>query len=116
MNTKSLSLIVLGSITVAIHLVGFAAVEVGAQKFLAQTVTYRDLDLSRPADAAVLYARIGHAAAEVCEPFDSAHGAKAALQHKCVERAIATTVARVNDANLTARYQAQYRLRVTAQS
>ena len=104
MNTKSLSLIVLGSITVAIHLVGFAAVEMGAQKFLAQSVSYRDLDLTRPADAAVLYDRIGHAAAEVCEPFDGSKGSGAALQHKCVDRAIATTVARVNDANLTARH------------
>src|ERR1700733_14904439 len=113
MNTKSLSLIVL-AITVAIHLIGFAAVDVGAHKFLAQSVSYRDLDLSRPTDAAVLYERIGHAAAEVCEPFD---GAKAAsLQHKCVDRAIATTVARVNDPNLTARHRAEYRVHVAAQS
>jgi UrcA family protein len=116
MNTKSLSLIVLGSITVGIHLVGFAAVEVGAQKFLAQSVSYRDLDLSRPADAAVLYDRIGQAAAQVCEPFDSSHGSKAALQHRCVDRAIATTVARLNDANLTARHHAQYQSRAAAQS
>ena len=116
MNTKSLPLIVLGLITAAIHLLGFAAVEVGAQKFLAQSVSYRDLDLSRPADAAVLYERIGQAAAEVCEPFDGSHGSKASLQHKCVDRAVATTVARVNDANLTARHHAEYRLRVAAQS
>jgi UrcA family protein len=116
MNTKSLSLIVLGSITVAIHIAGFAAVEVGAHKFLAQTVSYRDLDLSRPTDAAVLYERIGHAAAEVCEPFDGAKGHAASLQHKCVDRAIASTVARVNDANLTARHRAEYRVRVAAQS
>jgi UrcA family protein len=116
MNTKSLSLIVLGSITVAIHLAGFAAVEVGAQKFLAQTVSYRDLDLSRPTDAAVLYERIGHAAAEVCEPFDNAKGHAASLQHKCIDRAIASTVARVNDANLTARHRAEYRVHVAAQS
>jgi UrcA family protein len=116
MNTKSLSLIVLGSITVAIHLVGFAAVEVGAHKFLAQTVSYRDLDLSRPADAAVLYDRIGHAAAQVCESFDTAKTSGAKLQHKCVDRAVATTVARINDANLTARHHADYRLHVAAQS
>ena len=116
MNTKSLSLIALGSITVAIHLAGFAAVDVGARKFLAQTVSYRDLDLSRPTDAAVLYERIGQAAAEVCEPFDAAKGHAASLQHKCVDRAIATTVARVNDANLTARHHAEYRVHVAAQS
>lgn len=116
MNTKSLSLIVLGTITVAIHLAGFAAVEVGAQKLLAQTVSYRDLDLSRPTDAAVLYERIGHAAAEVCEPFDGAKGHAASLQHKCIDRAIASTVARVNDANLTARHRAEYKVHVAAQS
>src|ERR1700722_11769427 len=114
MNTKSLPLIVLGSITVAIHLIGFAAGDVGAHKFLAQSVSYRDLDLSPPTDAAVLYERIGHAAAEVCEPFDDAKAAS--LQHKCVDRAIATTVARVNDPNLTARHRAEYRVHVAAQS
>jgi hypothetical protein len=38
------------------------------------------------------------------------------LQHKCVDRAIATTVARVNDPNLTARHRAEYRVHVAAQS
>jgi UrcA family protein len=116
MNTKTLSLIALGSITVAIHLAGFAAIEVGAHKFLAQSVSYRDLDLTRPADAAVLYDRIGHAAAQVCESFDTRKISGALLQHKCVDRAISTTVARINDANLTARHHAEYRVRVAAQS
>ncbi len=75
MNTKTLPLVTLASITVAIHLLGFAAVGLGAQKLGAQAVTYRDLDLSRPADAAVLYGRIGHAAEEVCAPFATAAGA-----------------------------------------
>lgn len=116
MNTKSLPLIILGSITVAIHLLGFAAVQVGAQQLLTQSVSYRDLDLSRPADAAVLYERIGHAAAEVCETYDGLKGARATLQRKCVDQAIAATVARVKDANLTARYHAGYKLRLAAQS
>jgi UrcA family protein len=109
MNTKSLPLLVLGSITVAIHLLGLAVVQVGAERVLAQSVSYRDLDLSRPADAAQLYDRIGHAAAEVCEAYDGLKDARPALHHKCVERAIAATVARVNDANLTARHQ-EYKL------
>jgi UrcA family protein len=116
MNTKSLPLIVLGSITIAIHLVGFAAVHVGAQKLLAQSVSYRDLDLARPADAAVLYDRIGHAAVEVCETFDGAKGSGETARRQCLDQAIAATVARVNDANLTARHHAGYKVRLAAQS
>ena len=116
MNTKSLPLIVLGSITVAIHLLGFAVVQVGAEELLTQSVSYRDLDLSRPADAAVLYERIGHAAAEVCETYDGLTGSRQTQQRQCVDQAIAATVARVNDANLTARHHAGYRVRVAAQS
>ena len=111
MDTKTLRLTLLGSITIAIHLVGFAAVQVGAQKLLAQSVSYRDLNLSRPADAAVLYDRIGHAAEEVCEPFAGAKGFGPKLRRKCVDRAIAATVARVNDANLTARHRSNYKMR-----
>jgi UrcA family protein len=116
MNTKSLPLIVLGSITVAIHLLGFAAVQVGAERVLAESVSYRDLDLSRPADAAVLYDRIGHAAAEVCETYDGLKDSHPKLLRRCVDQAIAKTVARINDANLTARHYAGDRLQVAAQS
>jgi UrcA family protein len=114
MNTRTLPLATLASITVAIHLLGFAAVGVGAQKLGAQAVTYRDLDLSRPADAAVLYARIGHAAKEVCAPFDSAAANARNLRDKCIEQAIAATVARLNDANVTAQYHAAYTVRIAA--
>lgn len=116
MNTKTLPLILLGSLTIAIHLAGFAAVHLGSQMLLAQSVSYRDLDLSRPADAAVLYDRIGHAAAEVCEPFDGAKSHAQKLRRKCVDRAIAASVARVNDANLTARHHAGDKLPLAAQS
>jgi len=115
MKTNRLS-VLFGSITVAIHLAGFAAVEVGAQRFLAQTVSYHDLDLSRPADAAVLYARIGAAATQVCERFDAGAASHQALRHKCEERAIAATVTRVNAANLSARHDAGFKGRSAAQS
>lgn len=117
MNTKSLPLIILGSLTVAIHLAGFAAVHVGAEKLRAQSVSYRDLDLSHPADAAVLYERIGQAATQVCESFDGTQASRQRLRQKCIARAIAATVARINDANLTARHQAGFRAsRVAARS
>jgi UrcA family protein len=116
MNTKSLPLIILGSITVAIHLAGFAAVHVGAEKLRAQAVSYHDLDLSRPVDAAVLYERIGQAAAQVCEAFDGSQASRQRLRQQCIDEAIATTVARVNDANLTARHHTEYRVRIAARS
>lgn len=115
MKTNRLSLL-FGSITVAIHLAGFAAVEVGAKKLLAETVSYHDLDLSRPADAALLYKRIGKAAEQVCERFDAGEASHQALRHSCEERAIAATVARVNEANLSAQHEAGFKLRVAAQS
>jgi hypothetical protein len=46
MNTNRLSLI-MGSITVAIHLAGFAVVDIGAKHFLARTASYHDLGKSR---------------------------------------------------------------------
>ena len=115
MKTNRLSLL-FGTITVAIHLAGFAAVDLGAQKLLDETVNYHDLDLSRPADAAVLYERIGHAATQVCERFDSAKASGEALRHRCVAQAIAATVAHVNDANLSARHDMGAKVRIGAQS
>jgi UrcA family protein len=115
MKTNPLSLI-FGTITVAIHLAGFAAVDAGAQKLLAQTVSYHDLDLSQPADAAVLYKRIGAAAAEVCERFDAGAASHQGLREKCAERAIAATVTRLNEANLSARHDAGFKVRAAAQS
>jgi UrcA family protein len=114
MNTKTLPLVTLASITVAIHLIGFGAVGLGAQKLGAQAITYRDLDLSRPADAAVLYARIGHAAEEVCAPFAAAARAGHTLHDKCVEQAIAATVAQLGDANVTAQHRTACSVRVAA--
>ena len=115
MKTNSLSLI-MGSITVAIHLAGFALVDIGARHLLAQTVSYHDLDLSRPADAAVLYQRIGAAAAEVCERFDAGAASHQELRERCAARAIAATVAHLNDATLRARHDASFKAGSAAQS
>jgi UrcA family protein len=116
MNTKTLPLITLASITLAIHLLGFAAVGLGAHKLGAQAVTFSDLDLSRPADAAVLYERIGHAAEEVCAPFDGATGAAQSLRHKCIEQAITATVAQLNDGNVSAQHHTAYTVRIAGTS
>ena len=116
MKTKRLSVLVLGSITVAIHLIGVGAVELGAQRLTAQSVSYRDLNLSRSADAAVLYDRIGQAAAQVCETFNSPKLPRQTLRSRCVDLAIATTVARVHDASLTAHYRAGSKLHLAEKS
>lgn len=116
MNTKQMPLLLLGSITIAIHLLGFTVVAAGTHQILAQSVSYRDLDLAQPADAAVLYERIGQAAAHVCETFSGAPAPVEGSREKCVSRAIATTVTRVNAPNLTARFQSEWKTRITSQS
>ncbi len=63
-------------------------------------VRYCDLDLSKPADAARLYARIRHAAASVCPSSWSD-----SPQRDCYEVAVAAAVARVNNPLLSARHQ-----------
>jgi UrcA family protein len=110
MKTNRLSVLVFGSITVAIHLIGVAAVGLGAQQLAAQSVSYRDLNLSRSTDAAVLYHRIGQAAAQVCETFKSAQPPREALRNRCVDKAIAKSVARIHDASFTAQYRAVSKL------
>lgn len=63
-------------------------------------VRYYDLDLSKPADAARLYARIRHAAARVCP---SSWGDSP--QRDCYDAAVAAAVAHVNKPLLSARHQ-----------
>jgi UrcA family protein len=99
MNTQTLPHATLATITLALHLFGVAALGIGAQKLGAEAVSYHDLDLSRPADAAILYSRIDHAAEEVCAPFGGAADAATQLRESCVQRAIAATVAQLNGAN-----------------
>jgi UrcA family protein len=99
MNTQTLPHLTLATITLALHLFGAAALSVGTQKLGAQAVSYRDLDLSRPADAAVLYSRIDRAAQEVCAPLGGAADAATKLRESCVDRAIAATLSKLNDAN-----------------
>lgn len=98
MNTQTLPHLTLATITLALHLFGVAVLGVGAQKLGAQAVSYRDLDLSRPADAAVLQSRIDRAAEEVCAPFGGAADAATKLRESCVDRAVANTLSKLNDA------------------
>ena len=74
----------------------------GAMITESKVVRYYDLDLSKPADAARLYARIRHAAARVCP---SSWGDTP--QSDCYDAAVAAAVARVNKPLLSTRHQQQ---------
>ena len=63
-------------------------------------VSFRDLDLSKPEDAARLYARIRHAAASVCPS-----RWEDLPQRGCYDAAVAAAVARINKPLLSARHQ-----------
>ncbi len=65
-----------------------------------KVVRFNDLKLDQTGDVAALYARIRHAAAQVCSS-----GAGSAMQRDCYEKAIATAVARVNNPSLTAYHE-----------
>ena len=72
----------------------------GATITESKVVRFCDLDLSKPADAARLYARIRNAAARVCP---SSWGDSP--QRDCYDAAVAAAVARVNMPLLSARHQ-----------
>ena len=63
-------------------------------------VSFRDLDLSKPEDAARLYARIRQAAASVCPSRWEDRP-----QRGCYDAAVAAAVARINKPLLSARHQ-----------
>jgi UrcA family protein len=70
------------------------------------TVKYADLDLSIPAGAAALYARIERAARQVCLPLDGGNLSSKARMSACVHKAIADAVAKVNQPALFDAYNA----------
>jgi UrcA family protein len=84
-----------------------AAVESG--EVATRRVSFADLDLTRSAGAAVLYARIKSAAAEVCEPINVREVASVMRSHGCAQQAIARAVADVNAPALTSYYLAKRR-------
>jgi UrcA family protein len=71
------------------------------------TVKYADLNIAGREGAAVLYARIQHAAENVCLQFDWG-GLDAYVQRKaCIHKAVSGAVAQVNAPALTALYSAK---------
>lgn len=68
-----------------------------------QTVSYADLDLSKPAGVQTLYQRIKAAARNVCGPVDQyTYASSHRAFRKCCETAIADAVAQVDRPTLTA--------------
>jgi UrcA family protein len=65
-------------------------------------VSYADLDISKPADAKILYGRIARAAREVCH-FSAGYETLGAAQsmHRCVDYAIANAVTDVGSPALS---------------
>ena len=69
-----------------------------------ETVKYSDLQMSRTADAARLYARISMAARDVCEELDHGNLSSKVIFHRCVQQAIANAVDKVDQPALYSIY------------
>jgi UrcA family protein len=70
-------------------------------------VRFADLNLSRSEGARVLYRRLKGAAEAVCAPLDDRDAARHMSYKVCVQTAISTAVAKVNQPALTAYYAAK---------
>ena len=69
-------------------------------------VSYQDLDLARPADARVLYARLQRAAGAVCDNFRGLDLASRAVYARCYNAALTAAVRQVNAPQVLALHQA----------
>lgn len=75
-----------------------------------QTVSFADLDLSKPAGAQTLYKRIQKAARHVCGPIDKyMYVTPRKAFRECYQEAIAAAVAQVDRPSLTALHREQTR-------
>jgi len=70
-------------------------------------VHFADLDLSRSEGATVLYQRLKGAAKTVCAPLDDRNLARHQSFEACMQNAISTAVAKVDEPALTAYYEAK---------
>jgi UrcA family protein len=70
-------------------------------------VSYQDLDLSRPADAKLLYRRLQEAASTVCEPVSAEELARHLAFKRCYEAALDHAVVQINAPQLLAVHSAQ---------
>jgi UrcA family protein len=79
-------------------------------KAKAQTVSFADLDLSKPAGAQTLYKRIKAAARHVCGPVDNyTFVTPASAFRQCYAKAIADAVAQIDRPSLTVLHREETR-------
>jgi UrcA family protein len=71
------------------------------------TVRYSDLNLDTQAGAAALYQRIRHAAEQVCGKVDSRRLDEVVAVQTCTDKAVASSVSAVGNAQLTSQYTAR---------
>jgi UrcA family protein len=64
------------------------------------TVSYRDLDLSRPADGRVLYVRLARAAGAVCPAVPSYELERFAAYQRCVRTVLESAVQQIHSVTL----------------
>lgn len=95
----------------AVALAGPALAQEGEANDIARAVPvrYADLDLSRATDAAILLSRLHNAANAACERPEIAQQGPALrrVMDACRTRALEAAVARINEPQLTALYDAE---------
>ena len=69
-------------------------------------VSYQGLDLSRPADAQTMYARLQRAASAVCEPVPAAELARHRVWEQCYRASLERAVNQIDAPQVLARYRA----------
>ncbi len=69
-----------------------------------KTVSYADLDLSKPAGAQALYDRIKKAASSVCSELEDSQFEHRVMFRECYDQAVANAVAKANRPMLTTLY------------
>ena len=92
----------------ATAIIAFAGVSKGGAALAAEpvtyskTVTYGDLNLDTAQGASVLYARLRHAAQQVCSPLESKELSLRSAWQSCVNNALTSAVTQVNKPTVTA--------------
>lgn len=76
------------------------------------SVSYQSLDLSKQADAQVLYSRLRAAARIVCRQFEGFELSRVRQHEACYDQALSNAVAAVDHANLTALYRSDETIRL----
>jgi UrcA family protein len=79
-------------------------------------VNYSDLDLTRSADTARLYARLKYASQKVCNSYDSRELRTRDLHAACYDKALNSAVAQVNDAKLSSLHASEPRIKLARRS